>query len=143
MAYRITNRCVGCGVCKQVCPVTAISGQKRTRHRIDEAVCIDCGACGRVCPHASIKGQEGEFCRRIRIRAHWPKPMFDAALCIACTICVEACPTGCIDLIPDRGTRETVRRPRLNVRRNCIACGFCAQECPVDAISMAGEEEAS
>lgn len=109
MTYEITNRCVGCGVCRRICPVDAITGRQKKQHRIDPHVCI---ACGRICPHESINDPQGELCERIRIRSRWPRPVFDLNLCIACTICVEACPTACIDLAPDRGTRETLRAGR-------------------------------
>lgn len=136
MTFEITNRCVGCGVCKRICPVAAISGKQRKRHRIDPDICIACGACGRICPHESINDPQGRLCERIRIRARWPRPVFDLNRCIACTICVEACPTACLDLAMDRGTRATLRRPLLKNERHCIACTFCQQACPVDAISM-------
>ena len=136
MTYEITNRCVGCGVCKQICPVEAITGKQKKRHRIDESICIACGACGRICPHGSINGPDGRRCERVRIRSRWPQPIFDQKLCIACTICVEGCPTGCIGLAMDRGTRETIRLPFLKNSRDCIACSFCHQSCPVDAIAM-------
>jgi len=139
MAYRITNLCVGCGVCLQLCPVSAITGKRKKRHHIDDAICIDCGACGRICPHGSIKTPDGRQCDRIRIRSRWPKPVFDPALCMACTICIETCPTGCLGLQPIRGSRDTLRRPRLESEHHCIACRFCAQECPVDAIVMSDE----
>ena len=136
MTYKITNLCVGCGVCQRICPVDAISGKPQKTHRIDPDVCIECGACGRICPHESVIDPEGELCQRIRIRSHWPRPVFSQESCIACTICVESCPTGCIDLAMDRGSRNTLRLPFLKNKRYCIACTFCQQACPVDAIAM-------
>lgn len=136
MAYTITHKCVGCSVCMHVCPVDAIVGKPKDRHRIVSEICIDCGACGRICPHASVKDLEGQVCDRIRIRSRWPKPVFDYIRCMGCTICVEACPTGCIVLNMDRGTRETLRYPVLKTVRHCIGCTFCMLECPVDAVGM-------
>jgi len=136
MAYTITHECVGCSVCMRVCPVDAIIGKPKERHRIASEICIDCGACGRICPYASVKNPEGQVCERIRIRSRWPKPVFDYQRCMGCTICVEACPTGCIDLKAERGTRETLRYPVLKKVRDCIGCAFCMLECPVDAVDM-------
>ena len=136
MAYTITHECVGCSVCMRICPVDAIIGKPKERHRIDSQVCIDCGACGRICPYTSVKNPEGQLCERIRIRSRWPKPVFDDKRCMGCTICVEACPTGCIDLKADRGSRETLRYPILKKARDCIGCAFCMLECPVDAVRM-------
>jgi len=136
MAYTITHKCVGCSVCMRVCPVDAIIGERKARHRIVSDICIDCGACGRICPYTSVKDPEGQECERIRIRSRWPKPVFDYQRCMGCNICVEACPTGCINLNPDRGSRETLRYPVLKQARNCIGCAFCMLECPVDAVVM-------
>ncbi len=140
MAYTITHECVGCSVCVRVCPVKAIVGKPKKCHQVISDVCIDCGACGRICPHSSVKDPEGRIVERIRIRARWPRPVFDEQRCMGCTICVEACPTGCITLKMDRGTRETIRYPRVKTIGDCIGCGFCEWACPVDAVEMVRSE---
>lgn len=54
LQYSITDTCKGCGLCKKVCPVEAISGEKKAQHEIDLAKCIKCGACFGKCPFKSI-----------------------------------------------------------------------------------------
>jgi NADH:ubiquinone oxidoreductase subunit F (NADH-binding)/(2Fe-2S) ferredoxin/Pyruvate/2-oxoacid:ferredoxin oxidoreductase delta subunit len=44
------NLCVGCLICKDECPVDAISGDLKTPHVIDQAKCTKCGNCLEVCP---------------------------------------------------------------------------------------------
>lgn len=52
--YRITEKCIGCGACKKVCPVECISGEKKSMHEIDQDKCIKCGACLERCPFDAI-----------------------------------------------------------------------------------------
>lgn len=46
------EKCTGCGLCEQVCPVDAIKIDKVVK--VDEDVCVDCGTCISECPNDAI-----------------------------------------------------------------------------------------
>jgi NADH-quinone oxidoreductase subunit F len=48
------DKCTGCTLCSKVCPVQAISGEKKQAHRIDSEKCTRCGACLESCKFDAI-----------------------------------------------------------------------------------------
>jgi len=57
MAYTITDRCIMCGTCWEICPTKSIK-EFEWYYAIDEDTCVECGACARVCPNAAIARQK-------------------------------------------------------------------------------------
>jgi ferredoxin len=53
MAHVISEECVACGACVDVCPVQAIS-EGDPIYTINPAVCTDCGDCVDECPTEAI-----------------------------------------------------------------------------------------
>jgi NAD-dependent dihydropyrimidine dehydrogenase PreA subunit len=49
------EKCAGCGVCIEVCPVDAISLNSERKAQINSEKCIECGICARECPNQAIE----------------------------------------------------------------------------------------
>lgn len=52
MTYRITEECVGCGICQENCVERAIHQKDDGKYYIKEMDCDDCGICYMKCPQA-------------------------------------------------------------------------------------------
>ena len=50
MAYKISDQCVACGACINVCPVGCIKFGEDGKAEIDQTMCISCGSCAGECP---------------------------------------------------------------------------------------------
>ena len=52
--YRVTDKCIGCTLCAQQCPVDAIPMTPYVQHQIDEAKCTRCDTCRIACPTQAV-----------------------------------------------------------------------------------------
>lgn len=53
--YRILpDKCTGCRACAKGCPVSAISGEAKRAHEIDQSICTKCGLCIDTCRYDAI-----------------------------------------------------------------------------------------
>ncbi len=53
--YRVTDACIGCTLCAQVCRTGAIAYRPYEKHEIDDARCTWCDKCVQVCRDAAIE----------------------------------------------------------------------------------------
>ncbi|MDD5679017.1 MAG: 4Fe-4S binding protein [Kiritimatiellae bacterium] len=54
MAVQINQeKCTGCGLCVEACPVEAIS-MEDDKAKVDKDKCADCGQCVEECPNEAI-----------------------------------------------------------------------------------------
>jgi len=54
-AFIDPKACAGIDICAKVCPVSAISGDVRSVHAVNQDKCIGCGMCEARCPKNAIK----------------------------------------------------------------------------------------
>jgi formate hydrogenlyase subunit 6/NADH:ubiquinone oxidoreductase subunit I len=119
-----------------MCPVQAISGEKKEMHFISASLCIECGSCGRICPESAVLSDQGKTVARMK-KADWPKPLIDAVRCSACENCVAVCPTQALamadEALPLAKNKAVLARPG-----KCVSCGWCKDNCMFEAITMRG-----
>ena len=53
----VTERCLGCQLCVEACPLSAVSWDEETNK---PAICVHCGFCAKYCPHGVLALEECE-----------------------------------------------------------------------------------
>ena len=54
MHYKVGDKCIGCTICAQQCPVDAIAFKPHEKHEIDIEKCTKCDICRQACPVEAI-----------------------------------------------------------------------------------------
>ena len=54
ITYTITDKCIGCTICAQNCPVSAIPITPYEKHEINQDLCTKCNTCKQVCPNNAV-----------------------------------------------------------------------------------------
>lgn len=139
MAYSINDNCIGCTLCAGLCPVYAITGEKKQKHEINAKRCVECGVCGRACPSGAIVDAGGGTPVKVS-RKNWQKPQIDISICSACGMCTTVCRAEAIRIGYPKYKGDTAVSAVLEKPDKCVGCGLCARECPLTAISMKGGE---
>jgi ferredoxin len=56
------EKCIGCGMCAEVCVHGVFTVGDRVAHVIDRDACMECGACARNCPADAVSVRSGVGC---------------------------------------------------------------------------------
>jgi len=56
------EKCVGCGMCLEVCPHAVFAMNNGKAHIEDRDACMECGACARNCPTEALTVESGVGC---------------------------------------------------------------------------------
>ena len=75
------EKCVGCGICIEVCPQGVIAMNDGTAHLENRDDCMECGACAINCPAEAITVEAGVGCAAAVISAALGRTN-DACCCI-------------------------------------------------------------
>ena len=71
------NKCNGCGICVEECPVNAISMENQ-KAQIDMDKCIHCGICHQVCPQKAVKHDSEKIPNEIKENMQKTEKFMDA-----------------------------------------------------------------
>lgn len=158
------NLCVGCEICKIICPREAIeikvvpkaNGEKAKHPTIDvdEQKCQYCGICNTLCPFGALKVRvNGEHVISVVNTDSFPQLVreieVDTTKCdLDCVECEKACPLELIKVtvrtpdgkeVPSTASKSNKENlsVHIDIKKDlCPCCRLCEMKCPDDAIRV-------
>ena len=143
--------CIGCGICANVCPTTAIEVDKAEgKWTIQRMQCVQCSGCVDSCPKKCLT-MENQYTipdvvkvvdtyeipkKGAKKAADGGAAQGDGDLkcddsCVFCGLCAKACPADAIKV--DR--KADPKLWEVN-QEECVKCGACIDKCPKKSLSF-------
>lgn len=143
------EKCVGCGICKDACPTSALNlGPilpiargiiEMDNININPNTCALCGICATACPFGALEFKiDDESITEIKEYPTWTHyTKINEEECIYCQACQTICPQDTITILRELPDRKNLVSGEIEINEEeCIHCGICAELCPGEAISV-------
>ncbi len=136
-----SDKCIGCGICRETCPHSAISVDENLKSKVNPGFCKGCGLCTSVCPTGAIQVmnfEDWQLLRQIDVAFTHAKPGEKRVLALLCYWCSYA--AG--DLMGRYGLKLPTNFRSIRVRCSASVSNWvilkAIMDKKVDAILVAG-----
>ncbi len=136
-----SDKCIGCGICRETCPHNAIGVDENLKSKVNPGFCKGCGLCTSVCPTGAIQVmnfEDWQLMKQIDVAFNHAKDGEKRVLALLCYWCSYA--AG--DLMGRYGLKLPANFRSIRVRCSASVSNWvllkALMENKVDAILVAG-----
>ena len=148
------KRCVGCGICVDICPSIALelgpipeiaTGLDAPSVMLDQDACSFCGMCAAFCPVGAMEMfLDGMDFLELEDYPHYDSKISVNDNCLPCVLCEHVCPQKAIELTLNIPKKEEISPLKEGIEgsikvdmEKCNFCGICARFCEAFILSEA------